>query len=120
MNYSKLKLLIANKKITRNEMVKLLDLSKTGYDKKLVNETLTVRELEILSHYFNVPINYFFDDFVPLSKDSKVKYGSCAECIEKEGQIKLLNTQLAEKDKEILRLNIELERMHPGEREKVG
>jgi len=120
MDYSKLTEIRNKYNLTIPQLAEILGITKSGLIKKIKNDTIYVKDIEKLAEHFNLPIDYFFTKRENIVKDPQMLSKKCMDCSEKDGQIKLLNSQLEAKDKEIVRLFIELERMHPGEREKVG
>ena len=119
MNYSKITLLVTQRRLTQKEFAEILDVTPHGVKYKFEFETFTVKDIEKIADYFNVPISYFWEDYLTAS-EPKVKYETCLECREKDAIINLLNSQNKEKEKQIAMLNQELGRSQPGEREKVG
>jgi len=120
MDYSKLTEIKNRFKLTLPELAIILGITKSGLIKKIQNDTIYVKDIEKLAVHFNLPISFFFKEKDTIVKEPKVNYNTCPDCREKEGQIKLLNAQLESKDREIIRLNLELERIQPGEREEAG
>jgi len=120
MDYSKLTEIRNKYNLTIPQLAEILGITKSGLIKKIKNDTIYVKDIEMLAEHFNLPIDYFFARKENSVKEQTPHLNSCMECSEKDGQIKLLNSQLERKDKEILKLNLELERIRPGEKGKAG
>ena len=108
MDYSKINLLKDRKKVTREEMAALLDMSTYGYDKTIRNQTLTVKNLEKIATFFQVPVGYFFDETDHNLSDPLGDYNNCKECLKYEGMIELLKEQLKNCERRIEQLSREL------------
>jgi transcriptional regulator with XRE-family HTH domain len=108
MDYSKITLIKDRKRITREEMAELLGMSKYGYDKTIRNQTLTVKNLEKIAAFFQVPVGYFFDETDHNRHDPMIDSYTCKECSKYEGMIELLKEQLMNCERRIEQLSREL------------
>lgn len=90
MNYSKIKILLNEKRILRKEIAEKLDLTPYGWDLMLKNETMDIRTLEKLSEVLEVPVQYWFD-----------KEGNQKNLMSEDQEKYVLYRQLDQKDKQI-------------------
>lgn len=118
MNYSKIRVLVNNKRLKQKELAEILGVTPHGVTYKFEKESMTVSDLEKLAEYFSVPISYFFDlePGLPTTNEK----GGCIDCYKKEAIIETLKSQLKEKESRIDELNRELGRRSTEKRAKAG
>lgn len=101
MNYSRIKELQRQTKVSNKELALKLKMSVPGFEKMLKLETCTVSTLEMIANHFNVQASYFFDEKVEkpevipyaendklnVGKETKVKIYSCPDCISKQKEL---------------------------------
>ena len=116
MNYSKLKELQAQKNLSNREIAKELEISDSGYNKMIENQTLTVKMLEKLAVFYGVDVSIFFKEKSSHSypENSKVDYAEdrgeifCPFCILKDEQIKNLEMHRDDLRKQVSLLEFSL------------
>lgn len=62
MNYNVLRKLIAEKRLQRKEVAKILEMTPSGFDHMMTNETMSVKVLQKACEHFRVPVSYFFEN----------------------------------------------------------
>ena len=77
MNFNKIKSLIKFKKyLITDFIINQADMSVTGFNQALANETLTVKKLEEISKVLNVPMAYWWEgEDQALIEKSPIAYG---------------------------------------------
>jgi transcriptional regulator with XRE-family HTH domain len=103
MDYSKIRLLMSQRKFNESQLAKEIGMSQPGLKSTLNNGTMRVDTLERLCSVFDVPVSYFFEE----GEDKKKP---CRECTKTKAQLELLKELLNEKDRQIANLNQELGR----------
>lgn len=63
MNYELINKLRIENNLSKNELARIVDMSGTGFNQMIMNQSMTVSTLEKLAVHFNVPIFRFFDDY---------------------------------------------------------
>jgi transcriptional regulator with XRE-family HTH domain len=119
MDYSKITVLVNKHRLTKKELAEILHVTPHGVNYKFENETFTVKDLESIAKYFQVPVSYFLEDNYNKT-EQKAGLAHCEECSKRDAIIELLNDQIKSKDEMIASLNRELGRNYPGERAKAG
>lgn len=62
MNYSKIRILMRERKLTRQDMAYRLGITPHGFDYMLENQSMKVDIIEKISKILNVPITYWFTE----------------------------------------------------------
>jgi len=111
MDYSKITLLKNKHRSTIDEMATILDVTKSGYYYVINNQTLTVKQLEGLARFYNVPITFFFSAEEQLkASENAVEYNikKSTNYDNFKFEIEILKRMISEKDKTISELNREI------------
>jgi len=74
MDYNKIELLLKLKKLQQQELIKYLDVTKSGFYYMIEHKSMSVSILEKLSKFFEVPIGYWFEEEYNVVKEPMVAY----------------------------------------------
>jgi transcriptional regulator with XRE-family HTH domain len=83
LNYSKIKILQEQNKVSNRKIAKVISMSDVGYGKMLEKKSCDVATLEAIARFFKVPVAYFFDENEkPLDTSEP-----CLDCKQKQKEI---------------------------------
>jgi transcriptional regulator with XRE-family HTH domain len=99
MNYSKLKRIAKDKRMSIKELSEKIGMSETGFHQALNNNTLKVETLEKISDVLEVPIFFLFDSYNNEEHAAEIENYNKLQYIT-EGTIHLLEKYLLEKYKD--------------------
>lgn len=104
----KIRQLIENQnKYNKKEVAEIIQTSETNLHLLMKKQSVETKYLEGLSQLFNVPMNYFFDENTPKSKQASPESKKFGDDV-----IDFLKEQLRQKDQQIMEL---IQRVGKGE-----
>lgn len=107
MDYSKIRVLQSQNRLTAEEMGEILGITGAGFTKMMNNRTCSVLYLEKIAEFFKKQISYFFEQEENYADEPTQKYTikkiECQECISKQKEIDALKAAIEAKD-ELLEL----------------
>ncbi len=62
MNYSRIKILLEERKITLRELCREVEITEQGFHQMVRNRSMKVEVLERISVFFDVPVSFWFDE----------------------------------------------------------
>jgi transcriptional regulator with XRE-family HTH domain len=83
LNYSKIKILQEQNKVSNRKIAKVIGMSDVGYGKMLEKKSCDVATLEAIARFFKVPVAYFFYE----NENPPDTSEPCSDCNQKQKEI---------------------------------